>query len=68
MEAGYSIPSRCTGYSSDPVSRESSVLEILFNDLRPYTRYSIQVAAKNEFGIGEYTMPNVATTEPWGRN
>ncbi|XP_037826441.1 receptor-type tyrosine-protein phosphatase eta isoform X1 [Lucilia sericata] len=65
VEAGYGIPSRCSAYSSDPVSRESSVLELLFNDLRPYTRYSIQVAAKNEFGIGEYTPPNVVITKPW---
>ncbi|KAM7344935.1 protein tyrosine phosphatase 52F isoform 2-T4 [Cochliomyia hominivorax] len=65
VEPGYNIPSRCSGYSSDPVYRESSILELVFNDLRPYTRYSLQVAAKNEFGIGEYTLPNVATTMPW---
>ena len=68
VEAGYSVPNRCSVFTSDPVSRESSVLELLFTDLRPYTRYSIQVAAKNEFGIGEYTPPYVIITNPWGKN
>lgn len=64
VEAAYKIPSKCNAVSSEPISRETSFLELSFYDLQPYTRYSIQVAAKNEFGIGEYTSPNVVITKP----
>lgn len=68
IEAAYYIPKRCNVISSDPISRESSSLEFSYYDLQPYTRYSMQVAARNDFGIGEYTSPNVYITKPWGKS
>ncbi|XP_073844444.1 protein tyrosine phosphatase 52F isoform X2 [Musca autumnalis] len=65
VEASYFIPKECGTTSSDMVPRETSRLELTFDDLQPYTRYSIQVAAKNEFGISECTSPTMITTKPW---
>ncbi|XP_075165181.1 protein tyrosine phosphatase 52F [Haematobia irritans] len=65
VEAAYFIPEDCSVSSPDLKSQEISLLEMSFNELQPYTKYSIQVAAKNEFGISECTSPTMITTKPW---
>uniref|UniRef100_T1PDP8 protein-tyrosine-phosphatase n=1 Tax=Musca domestica TaxID=7370 RepID=T1PDP8_MUSDO len=65
VEASYFIPKDCGITNTDMVPRETSKLELTFDDLQPYTRYSIQVAAKNDFGISESTSPTMITTKPW---
>uniref|UniRef100_A0A1I8PP92 protein-tyrosine-phosphatase n=1 Tax=Stomoxys calcitrans TaxID=35570 RepID=A0A1I8PP92_STOCA len=65
VEAAYYIPKECSAPNPDLKAQEISLLEMSFNELQPYTKYSIQVAAKNEFGISECTSPTMITTKPW---
>ncbi|KAL9898387.1 protein tyrosine phosphatase 52F isoform 2-T5 [Glossina fuscipes fuscipes] len=65
VEAAFYIPAEnCKQITTESITRETSGLEQIFDELTPYTRYSIQVAAQNEFGIGEYTRPYTMVTKP----
>ncbi|XP_037949787.1 phosphatidylinositol phosphatase PTPRQ [Teleopsis dalmanni] len=65
VEAAYFVPSECSTILMESIKTETSSLELTFPNLTPYTRYSIQIAAQNEYGIGEYTRPFMGITEPW---
>lgn len=56
---------RCNNPVTEPVILETSKYENTFNDLQPYSLYSLQVALQNDFGIGEYTLPVIIKTKPW---
>lgn len=40
---------------------------ITFNDRAPAVKYIMQVAALNDFGLGQYTAPVIGITQPDGK-
>ncbi|XP_030374954.1 tyrosine-protein phosphatase 10D [Scaptodrosophila lebanonensis] len=61
----YFVPSNCPiidGKMKDPIPLNN--LETSFDSLFPAIEYSMQVAAQNDYGLGQYTAPLIAETLP----
>ncbi|XP_067629119.1 receptor-type tyrosine-protein phosphatase F [Eurosta solidaginis] len=61
----YFVPLSCPVLSASALPRETTSLQHTFQGLIPYTSYSVQVAAQNEYGVGYYGEPLVVETGPW---
>lgn len=64
VEAAYFVPHKCSPISNDPTARETAGFELNISALLPYTTYSVQVAAQNDYGLGEYSAPYMVNTDP----
>lgn len=61
----YFVTSKCPFVPTEAIPRETASLHQTFQNLLPYTSYSLQVAAQNEYGVGHYSRPLVVETAPW---
>ncbi|XP_055907424.1 phosphatidylinositol phosphatase PTPRQ [Eupeodes corollae] len=64
MQPAYYIPPQCKIQVFEPSNSETSRLEAEFSGLQPYSYYSVQIAAQNEYGTGEFTLPILERTLP----
>ncbi|XP_022227616.2 receptor-type tyrosine-protein phosphatase H [Drosophila obscura] len=60
----YDVPEDCAEISENPKSEAKGDLSVNFTELAPGVRYMMQVAAQNDFGMGEYTAPIIGITLP----
>ncbi|XP_033233871.1 receptor-type tyrosine-protein phosphatase H isoform X1 [Drosophila pseudoobscura] len=63
-EPDYFVPEDCPEVSENPKSETKGDLSVNFTELSPGIRYMMQVAAQNDFGMGEYTSPIIGITLP----
>ncbi|BFG06427.1 receptor-type tyrosine-protein phosphatase eta [Drosophila madeirensis] len=63
-QPNYTVPEDCQEVSENPKSETKGDLSVNFTELAPGVRYMMQVAAQNEFGMGEYTSPIIGITLP----
>ncbi|ALC42717.1 Ptp52F [Drosophila busckii] len=64
-EADYFVPSICAAIVEPPkTATKGGELNSIFIELSPAVKYIMQVAAQNEFGLGQYTAPIIGTTRP----
>ncbi|XP_055854134.1 receptor-type tyrosine-protein phosphatase H [Episyrphus balteatus] len=64
MQPAYYIPPHCKISTFEPKNFETSRLEAEFSTLQPFSYYSVQIAAQNDYGTGDYTLPVLARTLP----
>jgi hypothetical protein len=62
----YNVPSGCEQPEvfNDTVLLESSIFEYKFQRGKPHYEYQFQVSASNGAGLGKYTQPATAITDP----
>ncbi|EDV98240.1 receptor-type tyrosine-protein phosphatase eta [Drosophila grimshawi] len=63
-EADYFVPSICEAITEVPKTDTKGDTTNTFTDLSPAVKYIMQVAAQNDFGLGQYTAPIIGITEP----
>ncbi|XP_020798309.1 phosphatidylinositol phosphatase PTPRQ isoform X1 [Drosophila serrata] len=63
-EASYFVPEDCPAIVEDSKPETKGDLNANFTGLAPSVRYIMQVAAQNDFGMGDYTAPVIGTTRP----
>lgn len=67
-EASYFVPEDCPKIVEDSKPETKGDLSANFTGLAPSVRYIMQVAAQNDFGMGEYTAPVIGITRPTGES
>ncbi|XP_017079438.1 phosphatidylinositol phosphatase PTPRQ [Drosophila eugracilis] len=63
-EANYFVPEDCEDVAQDTKTETKGELNVNFTGLAPAVKYMMQVAAQNDFGLGDYTAPVIGITMP----
>ncbi|KAL7737912.1 hypothetical protein ACLKA6_006284 [Drosophila palustris] len=63
-EADYFVPSTCEAVIEPNRFDTKGGDTFTFLELSPAVKYIMQVAAQNDFGLGQYTAPLIGTTQP----
>ncbi|KAH8405215.1 hypothetical protein KR222_011140, partial [Zaprionus bogoriensis] len=63
-EPDYFVPNTCAAIVESPKTDTKGDETTIFSDLSPAVKYIMQVAAQNDFGLGQYTAPLVGITKP----
>ncbi|XP_060653336.1 phosphatidylinositol phosphatase PTPRQ [Drosophila nasuta] len=64
-EADYFIPNVCDAViEASKTDNKGDETASVFKDLSPAVKYIIQIAAQNDFGLGQYTAPFLVVTKP----
>ncbi|KAH8401745.1 hypothetical protein KR009_007614, partial [Drosophila setifemur] len=62
-EPAYFVPEDCSA-EEKIISETKALPSANFTGLAPAVKYMMQVAAQNDFGMGDYTAPIIGTTQP----